>query len=739
MLRGGRLRAVLATGDLNFLDASDEERARHYRAFGELLNSLTAPIQIWFQSTRLHATDLPASSEAHKVGERAAAWRTATQDFLTGRLEERPMYRRRVALILQPPVATAPGRVLDVLRRATGRPPPPVADPTRSTEEEQRIQLARQAEDLIDQLAHLGLRAWRLSSSELVTLFADLYGATPAPLWRDRASGPLTCWVEAPTWFRVSDRYYRSFHLLEFPGGELEPGWLAPLAGYSGELQLSLHISPLASDRVIEYLNSRIRDLRASELAGIETGSDDAATGEALPQALALRSTLARNEEKVFRLGAYVATSAPSLPELRLRSEGLQSIFRRLLVRPAPALLRQREAVKTIWPLGQDFLGMERIVHTSGLATLFPWLSADLYQPGGQYWGMNRRTGGLVVCDPFNAEAFPNANITIFGHSGAGKTYAASSIVLSSYAAGVGTIILDPEHEYAGLCHALGGTYVEIAAGSPHAINALDPILQPADEGQDVTGDVLDLIAVMCGRLDELERARLHAILDGLIQGHPARGPVLGDLQRMMSADRRLVRVATILERWVRGALGRFFNRPTNVDLHNPVIGFGVRDLQEELVAPAYFLISEWIWAQLRRVRRSRHLLIDEAGLLFEDPVIRRFLVRLARRIRKYEGSLLIATQNAGDLLSTPEGIVIATNPSILLLGHQRSGEARRLAQVFALTDRQADALQGARRGEFLMLAGPNRVRLEIAPPPWQHELILRSKQTTEPPRRSSA
>ncbi len=181
--------------------------------------------------------------------------------------------------------------------------------------------------------------------------------------------------------------------------------------------------------------------------------------------------------------------------------------------------------------------------------------------------------------------------------------------------------------------------------------------------------------------------------------------------------------------------MGRFFNRQTNVDLHRPFVAFGLRDLQEELVAPAYFLIASWVWAQVRRVRRPRHLLIDEAGLLFEQAVIRRFLVRLARRIRKYQGSLVIATQNAGDLLSTPEGMVVATNPSILLLGHQRSAEARRLAQAFALTDRQTDALQGARRGEFLMLAGPHRVALEIAPPPWQHELILQSKRSTEPQR----
>jgi len=710
-LRGGRLRAILATTGMNFLEASDEEQARSCRAFADLLNSLLAPLQIWFRATRLRAGDVPTRPPARTASTRAAAWRRETERFIRGQLDARRIYRRSVHLVVAPRADSASGH---------------------PAEERQRLELTRQAHELLELLARLGVRGRRLGTEELQALYAELYGGEAAPAGSLQPNG----WTLAPSWFQVSDRYHRSFRLLAYPGGDLEPGWLAPLLAQPQDLQVSVHITPVATERILGFLNSRIRDLRASEMADIDRGIDaDPLATEALPQALAFRSTLARNEEKAFAVSVYICTAAPSLPELRQGTAALQAVFTRMLVRAAPAYLRQREALKSVWPLGRDTLGTERLMHTAGLATLFPWLIADLYEPGGHYWGFNKRTAGIVACDPFDTEAFPNANIAIFGHSGAGKTYAASAILLTSYSAGIGSVVLDPEHEYAGLCRALDGTYVEVAAGSPHAINVLDPALQPADEGQDVIGDVLDLIAVMCGGLDGLERARIHRALDHLLAGRKKRPPLLGDLQQLLAVDARAARPAAILERWVSGELGRFFNRQTNVDLQKPVVAFGLRDLQEELVAPAYFLIAAWVWAQVRRVRRPRHLLIDEAGLLFEQAVIRRFLVRLARRIRKYHGSLVIATQNAGDLLSTPEGVVVATNPSILLLGHQRSAEARRLAQAFALTDRQADALQGAHRGEFLMLAGPHRVALEIAPPPWQHELIHASKRLTEPPR----
>src|SRR4029077_10005935 len=141
----------------------------------------------------------------------------------------------------------------------------------------------------------------------------------------------------------------------------------------------------------------------------------------------------------------------------------------------------------------------------------------------------------------------------------------------------------------------------------------------------------------------------------------------------------------TILHRWVTGDLGQLFSAPTNVDLGAAIVGFNLRDLREELIPPAYFLRANWLCAELRRSRRPRHLLIDEAGLLLEHEPIRRFLIRLARRIRKYGGSLILVSQNPGDFFETKDGAVLATNPSILLLGSQKHSEAVKLQRAFNL------------------------------------------------------
>ena len=106
--------------------------------------------------------------------------------------------------------------------------------------------------------------------------------------------------------------------------------------------------------------------------------------------------------------------------------------------------------------------------------------------------------------------------------------------------------------------------------------------------------------------------------------------PVLADVASRLVAG---TRVRRILDRWVTGSLGRLFSAPTNVDLEAPVVVFGMREMREELIAPVHFLLAEALWGRIKSRRRRRLLVVDELGLLFEDSIIRKFVVTLARWI----------------------------------------------------------------------------------------------------------
>jgi DNA replication protein DnaC len=402
---------------------------------------------------------------------------------------------------------------------------------------------------------------------------------------------------------------------------------------------------------------------------------------------------------------------------LAAAAEQIEAAARSALCLLCPCTFRELDGRLATLPIARSSLRRRHVLDTSALTTLFPWFDADLQEADGLVIGSSRATGQPVLVNPFDDSRHANANIGIFGHSGAGKTYLLSALTMGALDVGMQVFVIDPEHEYAGLARLLGGLDVNLALGSGHSINVLDLRGEARDEAVvgPAVADAVDLCAVICGELDESQRAVLEAALRRTFEEVAA--PVLGDVVGRLPPDSR---VAHVLGRWVSGSLGQIFSRPTNVDLEAPIVVFGMRELRAEMVAPVHYLLAEALWARIKTRDRRRLLVIDELGLLFEDPTVRRFVVALARRIRKYDGSLVFATQNPGDLLSSDAGAVVAANPALHFFGAQRPGEAAKLQHAFHLSEAQRAGLETARRGEFLLAAGADRLPVHVQAPPWQ-------------------
>ena len=719
LLRSGSPRVVVATSSLNFEGLAPEHQLRAVQAFRDLLHAQAGPLQLYLRVKRVQAGDAQ-EPELHSLADRRDYLAGLTRSFINAHLQDTPVYQREVFIVLAP--IESGRQLLRSWRFRFDRPGEPAYVATDLGEP-----LHDRAHTLIDQLRRIGVKGQLLDDHALTALVDELYGTGLRPA--EAASTGRRAFAHRADSVEIHGRQYVSFVVDRYPGEEIEPGWLLPLLSFKGELHVGIHLLPLETDRMLTLLHHRIRDLRANDMASQESGAVERSAVGTLPDALTVHQALARNEEKAFAVSFYLTVGAEDALQLRSQVDALRASCRRMMLHTVQPYFEMRQGLLSCWPLGMDLLGRENILHTSAVTTMFPWLQEDLADSDGHYWGYNKDTGGLCVFDPFDDSRFTNANIAVLAHSGAGKSYAAASVVLSGYTRGLGAIVLDPEAEYGGVIRNMGGTYFHLAAGSGHAINALDPLLfaVDSDEPADQLADVLDLIGLMCGRLDEVERAQVEAVIRAVVIGRETT-PVLADVWQGLDAAHPGSRASTVLRRWVTGDLGQLFSAPTNVDLSTPIVGFNLRDLSEELVPPACLILANWMWTSLRRERRPRHLLIDEVGLLLEHEPIRRFLIRLARRIRKYGGSLILVSQNPGDFFETKDGAVLATNPSILLLGSQKHSEAVKLQKAFNLTDRQVNYLETAERGDFLLVAGPNRVPVHIMAPPWMDEMIVSSR-----------
>src|SRR6202158_1763815 len=189
-------------------------------------------------------------------------------------------------------------------------------------------------------------------------------------------------------------------------------------------------------------------------------------------------------------------------------------------------------------PLRVDRLRPQRVLDTSTRVTFFPRLEPDLQQKGGLVIGRNLATGSPVLVDPFDQRRYANANIGVFGHSGAGKTYLLSALALGALGRGIQVYVIDPEHEYGEMAKTVGGVDVELALGSGHALNVLD--LRPSNRRDEswlgpAAADAVDLCSTICGGLDEAERALLESAVRATY-GHLAQ-PVLRDVAERLPKD----------------------------------------------------------------------------------------------------------------------------------------------------------------------------------------------------------
>ena len=537
--------------------------------------------------------------------------------------------------------------------------------------------------------------------------------------------------TEQASHFLHAGGWSRTWHVDRLPGGELEAGWLHRLIPRGLNVSLSWHATPLPVAWIVEYLQRQLVVMKASRIQEQTAGTADPALAGAVLAAEDLQRRLAASQERAFHVSTYLTLTSPTLEALEAGAARIEAAARAVLCRLLPCKFRMLDGYLGTRPVAVDRLQRKRVLDSSTLVTFFPWQDSELVQEGGLMIGRSRATGSPVTVDPFAQAAHSNANIGVFGHSGAGKTYLLSALAMGALGLGIQVYVIDPEHEYGELAKQLGGLDVPMALGSGHAINVLE--LRPSDRRDEswigpATADAVDLCETICGGLDERERASIEsAVRRAYREADP---PLLSDVALTLAPDSR---VAAILSRWVHGSLGQMFSAPTNIDLEAPIVAFGMRELRDEMVAPVHFLLAEALWTRIKRKDRRRMLIVDELGLLFEDPTIRRFVVGLARRIRKYNGSLVFATQNPGDLLSSEQGAVVATNPAVLFFGVQRPGEAAKLQRTFHLSRQQRTFLETARRGDFLLAAGAERLEVEVAAPPWQEDMMRRAREVARP------
>lgn len=523
---------------------------------------------------------------------------------------------------------------------------------------------------------------------------------------------------------KIDERFYKTLYVVGYPR-YVSANWLYGLITFDHPLYISMYVYPTESKNVLEELKRKIGEMEATIDNDLKDGKVvDPTVQVALDDAMALQSELAKGAERFFQLGFYITIPANSKEELEQLSKQVESVLASLLVVARPATLEMEEGFKSTLPMFYDKLSVWRNMDSTSLAMTFPFSTASLTRNEGILYGVNQHDSSLIIFDRFTLE---NANSVILGKSGGGKSFMVKLEALRLLSMDVDVIIVDPENEYQKLAESVGGEFVEFSVKSKYKINPFD-LVKDSKEPDELQNKILDLhslMRVMMGDLTPSQDALLDRALvavyqqKGITQDSSTFGnesPLLEDLFKaflgMETPESK--ELAGRLEKYVKGSAAGIFNERSNFDIKNKFTVFGIRDLEENLRPVAMYVVLDYIWNTVRRTRKKRILIVDEAWYLIKNKDSGMYLFNFAKRSRKYLLGLTTVTQDVEDFIATQEGRAIITNSSLQIILKQSTASADAITKTFFLTGGERHFLLAAGVGEGLFFAGQNHVGFKV-------------------------
>ncbi len=573
------------------------------------------------------------------------------------------------------------------------------------------------------------------AEEELVTLQEERFYRESEVTIRDLVS-PTAFKVES-NFIQLGDIFCRTIFISAYPR-YISVGWSSPVINLATTMDVGMFFYPVKSAVILKQLKNKVGALEAQLSADREKGAPrDPLRETALRDIEQLRDNLTQGTEHFFQFCFYATIYAKDKKELDQLTEDIEGIFGSKLIITHKVFYQAEQGFNSTLPLGSDELYIPFNLNSSPIAASFPFVSAELTSDNGIFYGVNLHNNSLIIFDRFSLQ---NANMVVFASSGAGKSYAIKLEILRTLMMGIDVIVIDPEMEYKHLSDAVGGTYVNISLSSEAKINPFDLPRQSSSLDMS-TEDIIrsgiittkGLLKIMLGGLTPQQDSIIDkALLETYAKKDITRdadltkvqAPIMQDLQEILEGMTNSEDLILKLSKYTEGTFSGLFNSPTNVDLNNQLMVFGVRDLEAELRPLAIYTIINFIWNIVRSERKKRILVIDEAWWLMQHEDSASFIFALVKRCRKYYLGITTITQDVNDFLRSQYGQPIVTNSALQILLKQSPTAIDLVQKAFALTSSERQFLLNSSVGQGIFFAGNKHAAIQVLASNFEDQIV---------------
>ena len=578
----------------------------------------------------------------------------------------------------------------------------------------------------------------------------------------------------------VMDGRYYCFLYIKGNGypGTVRGGWMSSLINAGEGIDIDVHLSRENRSKTIDKVAQRIR-LNRTKLKGMQdTSTDYEELTNSIQAGYYIKNGIANHNEDLFYMSVFVTISAKTYDELLWRKQQMTDMLKSMDMYLSDCRFQQEDALRSVMPFLQISPKLQkktqRNVLTSGAASTYMFTSFEMSDDSGVLLGVNRHNNSLCIVDLFNTKINKNANLTMCGTSGAGKTFTLQLLALRMRMRGIQCYIIAPikGHEFKRACSKIGGEFIKIAPGSPHCINVMEirhtisPEMELIDEV-----DYNDMDSMLARKIQQLmiffsllipdmTNEEEQMLDEALIKTYNEFGithdnnslyadatcfppklkkmPSLGDLHKHLLENPMTTRIAAIVSRFVTGS-AQSFNRQTNVDLTNKYIVLDLSELKGKLLPVGMMIALDYVWDNIKADRtKKKAIMIDEIWQLIgasSNKLAAEFCLEIFKVIRGYGGAAIAATQDLSDFFSLDDGKygrAIINNSKNKIILNLEQDEAQYVKDVLKLTRTEVRSITQFERGEALIHSNNNKVPVVIKASAEEKEMITTDRAELE-------
>lgn len=440
------------------------------------------------------------------------------------------------------------------------------------------------------------------------------------------------------------------------------------------------------------------------------------------------RAKMEMGLENPISIRFFLLVAAADLDELKNRARKMENILITLGAKFYATTHNQLHTWQTALPLSHIATQQKKRNMTPGALQTFFWPpQSRLFEEGGRYMGVDLNSGAPLYFDPLGRNNDRSPTLLAIGMMGSGKSVWLRSNMLIGLMRGNTVFAVDLEGEMKEFVKTYGGKYVNVGSSGGDRINVLDI---PLDDEEPLVSGVEQLVAftsTVLGReinhgqewnlLAEAYEAAVKDRLGSLNprDWSPQKAPVLSDitgiLEQMGEAGQSL---SAGLKPYASGVYSQFFNTPSTLDVSSErLVVFGLGDTHTSSTADirkrAYlWQIMSTIWAETvrRHCQDPTHItdvFLDEVWALLQAPGGAEAIENMARRYRKRQGILWMATQEVDEFLHSDVGRRILKIIGTTILMSQSHFAADGLKDLLHFSDYIRNTLVEMPTGKLVM------------------------------------